>query len=148
MQVLHCEPLKMEFKQPELLEFEGNFGFQKIAWKRDPMEWFANSPVFEPLMKGLGIDPSKPKLLTLAYQGPTQEWLAIGLDVMVAFEVPHQFNIPRQSWDVRHILAVLNRDGTRVGVASDEIIGGPNDGREIAIESLAWRAGGGIPDVD
>lgn len=123
-------------------------------------EWLRTTPVWPKLVADV------PKLMTkdqfgctnlecaeLECCGHVDSWgepqlSAIGLPVMIQFDCPDHFNISRQSWTIRRTRIAVSVDGTRGTVIETQLLAGPNEAREMALESLAWREGGGIPDVD
>lgn len=113
-------------------------------------EWLRQTPVWPRLTAGM---PNLPHA-TLDGVGHAHGWqggedcIAVGLPVVVAFDVPTAFNMRRQSWDHLRVRVAVNEDGTRGAVVLRETLQGADDAADVIAEGDAFRAGGGVPDID
>ncbi len=81
------------------------------------------------------------------YQAPNPLF-QLGMRVGAQFTLADHWDARRQSWATRTVEVAVNDDGTRGCIVSQEVNDGPNETHDRAMEALAWRAGGGILDVD
>lgn len=125
-------------------------GIMSLGCKPDAAwEWIQTTPVWPRLTAGLSLAGAE-----LECVGHANGWsfgaepLAVGLPVVLRFDTPDTWDPRRQSWTIRRVTVAVNEVGTRGAVLSSELLGGPDNAREMAMEAFAFRAGGGVPDVD